>query len=119
MPCCEISDCAQISKTIIAVRHFELGSRESLETAVNNNSFLRWQNNVFDSIVIKFRYTIHKKVFISFALDRTEGRGVLGGAAPSPQNLNEPSICKIRGVYLTIQSFLANLCNKVKQNEKY
>ena len=34
MPCCEISDCAQISKTIIAVRHFGLGGRESLETAV-------------------------------------------------------------------------------------
>ena len=36
MPCCEISDCAQMSKTIIAVRHFELGGRESLETAVNH-----------------------------------------------------------------------------------
>ena len=35
MPCCEISDCAQMSKTIIAVRHFGLGGRESLETAVN------------------------------------------------------------------------------------
>ena len=34
MPCCEISDCAQISKIIIAVRHFGLGGRESLETAV-------------------------------------------------------------------------------------
>ena len=34
MPCREISDCAQISKTIIAVRHFGLGGRESLETAV-------------------------------------------------------------------------------------
>ena len=34
MPCCEISDCAQMSKTIIAVRHFGLGGRESLETAV-------------------------------------------------------------------------------------
>ena len=34
MPCCKISDCAQMSKTIIAVRHFELGGRESLETAV-------------------------------------------------------------------------------------
>ena len=37
MPCCEISDCAQMSKTIIAVRHFGLGGRESLETAVNLN----------------------------------------------------------------------------------
>ena len=82
MPCCEINDCAQMSKTIIAVRLFELGSRESLETAVNKNSFLRRQNNVSDSIAIKFRHTIHKKVFISFASDRTEGRGVLGGAAP-------------------------------------
>ena len=35
MPCCEISDCAQVSKTIIAVRNFGLGGRESLETAVN------------------------------------------------------------------------------------
>ena len=34
MPCCEISDCAQMSKTIISVRHFGLGGRESLETAV-------------------------------------------------------------------------------------
>ena len=34
MPCCEISDCAQMSKTVIAVRHFGLGGRESLETAV-------------------------------------------------------------------------------------
>ena len=32
----EISDCAQMSKTIIAVRHFGLGGRESLETAVRN-----------------------------------------------------------------------------------
>ena len=31
MPCCEIGDCAQISKTIIAVSHFGLGGRESLE----------------------------------------------------------------------------------------
>ena len=38
MPCCEISDCAQMSKTIIAVRHFGLGGRESLETAVNPSS---------------------------------------------------------------------------------
>ena len=35
MPCFEISDRAQMSKTIIAVRHFDLGGRESLETAVN------------------------------------------------------------------------------------
>ena len=34
MPCCGISDRAQMSKTIIAVRHFGLGGRESLETAV-------------------------------------------------------------------------------------
>ena len=33
MPC-KISDCAQMSKTIIAVRHFGLGGHESLETAV-------------------------------------------------------------------------------------
>ena len=42
MPCCEISDCAQMSKTIIAVRHFGLGGRESLETAVTNwNKYYR------------------------------------------------------------------------------
>ena len=34
MPCCEISECAQMSKTIIAVWHFGSGARESLETAV-------------------------------------------------------------------------------------
>ena len=33
MPC-EISDCAQISKTVISVRHFGLGGHESLKTAV-------------------------------------------------------------------------------------
>ena len=38
MPCCEISDCAQMSKTIIAVKHFGLGGRESLETAVMNGN---------------------------------------------------------------------------------
>ena len=37
MPCCEISDCAQMSKTIIAFRHFGLGGHESLETAVIGN----------------------------------------------------------------------------------
>ena len=44
MPCCEISDCAQMSKTIIAVRHFGLGGRESLETAVNKpcNNFFKY-----------------------------------------------------------------------------
>ena len=36
MPCCEISDLRSNVKTIIAVRHFGLGGRESLETAVNN-----------------------------------------------------------------------------------
>ena len=35
MSWCEISDCAQMSKTI-AVGHFGLGGRESLETAVNS-----------------------------------------------------------------------------------
>ena len=34
MPCCEISDRAQMSKTIIAVRHFGFGGRESLEIAL-------------------------------------------------------------------------------------
>ena len=37
MPCCEISDCAQMSKTIIAVRHFGLDGRESLDIAVKGN----------------------------------------------------------------------------------
>ena len=41
MPCCEISDCAQMSKTIIAVRHFGLGGCESLETAVSIFSQLK------------------------------------------------------------------------------
>ena len=36
MPSCEISDCAQMSKTIIAGRHCGLGGRESLETDVAN-----------------------------------------------------------------------------------
>ena len=38
MPCCEISDRTQMSKTIIAVRHFGLGGRESLETAVSDDN---------------------------------------------------------------------------------
>ena len=38
MPCCKISDCAKMSKTIIAVRHFGLGGRESLETAVSHSN---------------------------------------------------------------------------------
>ena len=41
MPYCEISDCAQMSKTIIAVRHFGLGGRESLETAVKTQKIAR------------------------------------------------------------------------------
>ena len=40
MPCCEISDCAEMSKTIITVRHFGLGGREPLETAVKTNCML-------------------------------------------------------------------------------
>ena len=36
MPYCDISDRAQMSKTIIAVKHFALGGCESLETAVKN-----------------------------------------------------------------------------------
>ena len=42
MPCCEISDCAQTSKTITAVRHFGFGGRESLKTAVKQQSTLLW-----------------------------------------------------------------------------
>ena len=41
MPWYEISDCAQMSKTIIVVRHFGPGGRESLETAVRTLSALR------------------------------------------------------------------------------
>ena len=37
MACCEISDRAQMSKTIIAVRHFGLRDRESLETAITKS----------------------------------------------------------------------------------
>ena len=36
MPCCEISDRTQMSKTI--VRHFGLGGRESLESAVSDDN---------------------------------------------------------------------------------
>ena len=36
IPYCEISDRAQMSKTIIAVRYFGLGGRELLETAVDD-----------------------------------------------------------------------------------
>ena len=42
MPYCKISDRAQMSKTIIAVRHFGLGGRESLETAVRKSQGCRW-----------------------------------------------------------------------------
>ena len=38
MPYCAISDRAQMSKTINAVRHFGSGGRESLETALNEIS---------------------------------------------------------------------------------
>ena len=34
LPYCEISNCAQMLKTIIAVRHFELGGCKSLEITV-------------------------------------------------------------------------------------
>ena len=48
MPCCEISDCAQMSKTIIAVRHFGLGGRESLETAVITYADISMGNFLFE-----------------------------------------------------------------------
>ena len=38
IPCCEICDCTQMSETIIAVRPFGLGGRESIETAVNKGN---------------------------------------------------------------------------------
>ena len=65
MPCCEISDCAEMSKTIIAVRHFGLGGRESLETAVTfelgnevkfKNLFI---NPTVDCFVLKICRTIY------------------------------------------------------------
>ena len=46
MPYCEISNCAQMSKTIIVVRHFGLGGRESLETAVDFNAFCYLKENI-------------------------------------------------------------------------
>ena len=48
MPC-ETSDCAQMSKTIIAVRHFGLGDRESLETAVKDWKTLKSPIPLVDS----------------------------------------------------------------------
>ena len=57
MPCCEISDCAQMSKTIIAVRHFGLGGRESLETAVKlsifklKSLFVSWEFNNIPGVI--------------------------------------------------------------------
>ena len=50
MPCCEISDCAQMSKTIIAVRHFGLGGRESLETAVKYTILAIWETRVSQAV---------------------------------------------------------------------
>ena len=60
MPCCEISDCAQMSKTIIAVRHFGLGGRESLETAVTREINLVFQSThvLFCCLLYKLQYTI-------------------------------------------------------------
>ena len=56
MPCCEISDCAQMSKTIIAVRHFGLGGRESLETAVSVN--------YYNILKITTYINIHGQIFL-------------------------------------------------------
>ena len=47
MPCFGISDCAQMSKTIIAAWHFELGGRQSLETAVNKSNKIEYKKNMF------------------------------------------------------------------------
>ena len=57
MPCCEISDCAQMSKTIIAVRHFGLGGRESLETAVKVYTATNIANLLQVINFIKLTYT--------------------------------------------------------------
>ena len=56
MPCCEISDCAQMSKTIIAVRHFGLGGRESLETAAIHLSDLPLSLEVKQSLPVYLMY---------------------------------------------------------------
>ena len=53
MPCCEISNCAQTSKTIIAVRHFVLDGLESLETAV---SHIRVDMSVHSSMKTMVRF---------------------------------------------------------------
>ena len=55
MPRCDISDCAQMSKTIIAVWHFGIGGRESLEIAVKtgcNNVVGATLFNVVNNIVL-------------------------------------------------------------------
>ena len=39
MLCCEISDRAQMSRTIIAARHFVLGGRESVKNIVTKTVF--------------------------------------------------------------------------------
>ena len=60
MPCCEISDCAQMSKTIIAVRHFGLGHRESLETAVRAKCF----DGLFNYSRLLKKATVCAKFFV-------------------------------------------------------
>ena len=52
MPCFGISDCAQMSKSIFAAWHFELGGRESLETAVTRTTKISPQHlpkTIYDS----------------------------------------------------------------------
>ena len=63
MPYCDISDRAQMSKTIIAVKHFALGGRESLETAVITKfqwNFFFW--NLFRQI--KLIDVINKNIYL-------------------------------------------------------
>ena len=57
MPCCEISDRAQMSKTIIAVRHFALGGRESLETAVTPKIVPRISSLSFSKVVLNLQFS--------------------------------------------------------------
>ena len=58
MPCCAISNCAQMSKTIIAVRHFRLGGREPLETAVKHQILIKHFNYCILIISIFLHLTI-------------------------------------------------------------
>ena len=68
MPCCEISDRAQMSKTIIAVRHFALGGRESLDNNVKRFRYYfssklagLFAHNCRDQILYSALYTLCRR----------------------------------------------------------